>query len=249
VFIIERRNHYKTALYEDLCVLDPVDTTHATDRIKKSEKSFKSAGFDVRLRSQVRTTDGATTVTAVIDQARISEKRVERWVEGLIGSVQSPGRQGLSPQIAELPTRTHRTHGENDQKGNEDGMCGLPITSSWLGQCPRRPDIGLCPLLCRCARRFGRSNAKSPKPTLQNDFPHLVLSSSRISSAAQTRYRLPFLRESGPGPIPPRRLRVCSRPTDVAATRREAFSRAAQPLHYQFGKGWDDCLSPQESAG
>ena len=47
VFAIERRNHSKTGVYEDLCVRVPVDTTIAADKIKKSEKGFKFERFDV----------------------------------------------------------------------------------------------------------------------------------------------------------------------------------------------------------
>ena len=47
VFAIERRNHSKTGVYEDLCMRVPVDTTIATDKLKKAEKGFKFARFDV----------------------------------------------------------------------------------------------------------------------------------------------------------------------------------------------------------
>jgi hypothetical protein len=47
VFAIERRNHSKTGVYEDLCTRVPVDTTIATDKLKKAEKGFKFARFDV----------------------------------------------------------------------------------------------------------------------------------------------------------------------------------------------------------
>jgi hypothetical protein len=47
VFAIERRNHSKTGVYGDLCLRVPVDTTFAVDKLKKAEKSFKFARFDV----------------------------------------------------------------------------------------------------------------------------------------------------------------------------------------------------------
>ena len=47
VFAIERRNHSKTGVYEDLCVRVPVDTTIAVDKMKKAEKGFKFERFDV----------------------------------------------------------------------------------------------------------------------------------------------------------------------------------------------------------
>lgn len=47
VFAIERRNHSKTGVYEDLCMRVPVDTTFAIDKLKKAEKGFKFARFDV----------------------------------------------------------------------------------------------------------------------------------------------------------------------------------------------------------
>jgi len=47
VFAIERRNHSKTGVYENLCVRVPVDTTIAVDKMKKAEKGFKFERFDV----------------------------------------------------------------------------------------------------------------------------------------------------------------------------------------------------------
>lgn len=47
MFAIERRNHSKTGVYEDPCMRVPVDTTFATDKLKKAEKGFKIERFDV----------------------------------------------------------------------------------------------------------------------------------------------------------------------------------------------------------
>jgi hypothetical protein len=47
VFTIERRNHSKTGVYEDLCMRVPVDTTCAVDKLKKAKKGFKFERFDV----------------------------------------------------------------------------------------------------------------------------------------------------------------------------------------------------------
>jgi hypothetical protein len=47
VFTIERRNHSKTGVYEDLCMRVSVDTTCAVDKLKKAKKGFKFERFDV----------------------------------------------------------------------------------------------------------------------------------------------------------------------------------------------------------
>lgn len=54
VFAIERRNHSRTAVYGDVCMGDPVDTSIAADRIQKSKKSFKFDRFDDCVRFGIR---------------------------------------------------------------------------------------------------------------------------------------------------------------------------------------------------
>ncbi len=47
MFAIERRNHSKTGVYENLCIGVSVDTTSAVDKLKKAKKGFKFERFDV----------------------------------------------------------------------------------------------------------------------------------------------------------------------------------------------------------
>ena len=49
VFTIERRNHSKTGVYEDLCMRVSVDTTSPVDKLKKAKKGFKFERFDVSI--------------------------------------------------------------------------------------------------------------------------------------------------------------------------------------------------------
>ena len=51
MYAYERLNHSRTAVYEDRCSLDPVDTFSAPDKIKKFKKGFNFQKFGVFVQS------------------------------------------------------------------------------------------------------------------------------------------------------------------------------------------------------
>jgi hypothetical protein len=210
-FAFERRNHSKTRVYEDLCTRVPVDTTIATDKLKKAEKGFKFARFDVSFQP-----------IGSLLYRQGSKDRLER------GSARMGGLPFESaPPNRRLPSR----------------RCNLLIASGPAFSGLDRPSTGALQSRLQCAQ-------PSEFPTLFRRLP----AGPKRPSAAVIRTTQRYSRRTGsnlPGSE--------SRDSDVLFQAegghdlwpgpQSTTSRAAQRLQYGLGEGWDDCSSPQESAG
>lgn len=96
VFLFERRNHYKTGVYKDLCVPVSVDTSIAVDKLKRSKRASNSRGSTFSQRLE-RSRGG-----------RVSANRTGREARKMGGlSFALASRIGLcgSPRVATLRSR------------------------------------------------------------------------------------------------------------------------------------------------
>jgi hypothetical protein len=211
VFTIERRNHSKTRVYEDLCTRVPVDTTIATDKLKKAEKGFKFARFDVsfqpigsllyRQGSKDRLERGSARMGGLpFESAPPNRRWPSRRCNLLIAS--GPAFSGLDrPSTGALQSRS--------QSAQPSEFTTL------LRRLPAGPKCPSAAVIWTTQRYIRRTDSNLPG------------SESRDSDVL-------FQAEGGhdlwPGP-------------------QSSKSSAAQRLQYGLGEGWDDCSSPQESAG
>lgn len=246
MFTFERRNHYKTGVYGAPCVRVPVDTPYAADKISFFKKGFKFERFDVFFHlisdycmrfigfTGCKLPDRAWNMPPMRGIRRAARTRGREAIE--MGALPSDrARLGLSSRMEpetlladpRAPLRTTRTRLSlraltrlrSFNLELESLAAGLRLLAA---QASGGDDV---------SRRTHNGSGKMcrfivPKVPLQ--------------------FRVEFeSRKKERGLSSPSSIGICgpigSRRSAGDGSIARLKSSAAQPLHYQRGKGWDDC--------
>ena len=231
VFAIERRNHSKTGVYEDLCVRVPVDTTIAVDKIKKAEKGFKFERFDVfiqlfgsswgqpgskdKIEPEASRMDGLSFDSAIPNRSRCSRKQTQQI------AAESP--HSCWVQSSFLPSEIHRgvrNLSEFQTFSLSSPLNGKPgFPHSYAFRSSRRRSVPISPGL----------ESKDSGALYPSKSPSKSSSQSPVQNPAQN-VRTECGHVLWPG-------------------RYSVTSNAAHPLQYRLAVSCDDCSSPQKPAG
>ncbi len=253
MFAYERRNHYKTRVYGDLCARVLVDTPIAIDKLKKAKKGFKFERFDSFIQIFPIPADCPDTPVRALKQGRRRiEAKIEgnRGVRGWVRNRRDPGQDGHEGRLCVLG----RSEASWSRVGREaDKMDRHPFVSLWPAR-SQSSELKICsgPF---CATRRSRGSAlgigdsvskiaKSTEIKEVFEFPSEP-SAGRFSTLCA---RPIACRPGGQEPLCLPRIR--EEPIGTLDARAAlSLLDAAQPLQYDPGEGWNDCSSTQDPAG
>lgn len=235
MFAIERRNHSKTGVYGDLCARVPVDTPLAVDKLKKGKKIFKSERFDCFFRfCPIRLRDSPDPLGRSGMRGRNSGRACGEGHLCVVGRSEA-SRSQIGREASKMDR--HPFESQRSTRGQRSGLKIYPVlpritrlrepTAVMRSSCPQNsehPEIAAI-FRRRCLRSNGRQAILDSLDGFDRRSPRDLQAApctiTLSGSGLAARQTLPFL----------------------------LLPKAAQPLQYYLGEGWNDCTSTQKAAG